>query len=43
MQAWGGPQCLETFGPELDPGMRALHKAPGGEGFWDGDYGGGSG
>ena len=25
----------------LDPGMRALHKAPGGEGFWDGDYGGG--
>ena len=30
----------EHFGLERDPGMGALHKVLGSEGFWDGDYGG---
>jgi len=38
----GGANAWKHFGPELDPGMRAFHKAPGSEGFWKGDYGGGS-
>ena len=41
----GDPNACKHFGPKLDPGLGALHKAPGpyGEGFWEGDYGGGSG
>ena len=29
----GGPNAWKHFGPELDPGMRALHKAPGRRGI----------
>ena len=29
----GGPNAWKHFGPELDPGMRALHKAPGQRGI----------
>ena len=41
----GGAKAWKHFGPELDPGMRALQavyiRPLGGEGFWKGDYGGG--
>ena len=41
----GGPNAWKHFGPELDPGMRALLavyiRPLGGEEFWKGDYGGG--
>ena len=32
-QARGDPNAWKHFGPEPDPGMRALHKAPGWRGI----------
>ena len=40
----GGPNAWKHFGPELDPGMRAFHKAPGRRGILErGLRGGGPG
>ena len=40
----GGPNAWKHFGPELDPGMRAFHKAPGQRGILErGLRGGGPG
>jgi len=37
----GDPNAWKHFGPEPDPGMRAVHKAPGRRGILEGGYGGG--
>jgi hypothetical protein len=36
-----GPNAWKHFGPELDPGVRALHKAPGRRGILEGGLRGG--